>query len=64
MNSARIHRIMRCPEISSVGLVGMIILNIETGALQGKIGIRADEWIIANFDSSIRVLSGEVCYHW
>lgn len=56
MHTCRIHRIARCPEVPSASLIGMVILNVESGAFQVEVGIDARQRIVPDFHLVVRVL--------
>lgn len=60
VNAFRIHRIVWSPEISSCGLICMIVLYVESSALEREIGVCTDEWIVTYLDAVIRVLRREI----
>jgi len=48
--------IARSPEVSTVGLVGMIVLNIESCALQVEVGVYTHDGVVAHFHLVVGVL--------
>ena len=55
---------MWCPEISACGLVDMVILDVESSALEREVCVGTDEWIVSYLDAIIRILRHEIADNW
>ncbi len=60
MDAGGIHGVMGCPEVATVALVGVVVLDVETATLEEEVGIDAEHGIIANLHAFVGVLGGEL----
>ena len=60
----RIHWVTRCPEVATIALVGVIVVEVEACALQGEVGIYAHERVVAYLDFVAFALCREHTDDW